>query len=162
MYLAQQSSLYLGRIAVLYTLVFTNLIVTLYLAQQSSLYLGRIAVFYTPLFTILIVTLYLAQQSSLYLGRITVLYTLVFTNLIVTLYLAQQSSLYLGRIAVHLYTSVYKFNCNLVFSTAIQLVFRPDCSALYTRLFTNLIVTLYLAQQSSLYLGRITVLYTQQ
>ena len=43
----------------------------------------------------------------------------------------------------------------------------PDCSALYTSVFTNLIVytlvftilivTLYLAQQSSLYLGRIAV-----
>ena len=84
--------------------MFTISIVTLYLAQQSSLYLGRIAVTYTPLFTNLIVTLYLAQQSGLYLGWITVLYTLVFTILIVT----------------------------IVFSTAIQLVFRPDCSALYT------------------------------
>ena len=34
-----------------------------------------------------------------------------------------------------LYTSVYNFNCNLVFSTAIQLVFRPDCSALYTSVY---------------------------
>ena len=85
--------------------------------------------FIHQVFTNLIVTLYLAQQSSLYLGRITVLYTLVFTILIVTLYLAQQSSLYLGRIAVLYTPSVYYFNCNLVFITAIQLVFRPDCSA---------------------------------
>ena len=89
-------------------------------------------VLYTLVFTILIVTLYLAQQSSLYLGRIAVIYTLLFTILIVTFHLAQQSNLYLGRIVVH-YTVVFTiFNCNLVFGTAIQLVFRPDCSVLYT------------------------------
>ena len=65
LYLAQQSSLYLGRIAVHYTLVFTNLIVTLYLAQQSSLYLGRIAVLYTPLFTILICNLVFSTAIQL-------------------------------------------------------------------------------------------------
>ena len=104
----------------LYTLVFTNLIVTLYLAHQPSLYLGRFAVLYTLMFTNLIVTLCLPHQPSLYLGRFAVLYTLMFTNLNVTLYLAHQPSLYLWLDCSALYTSVYKFDCNLVFSTAIQ------------------------------------------
>ena len=80
------------------------------------------------MFTNLIVTLYLAHQPSLYLGRFAVLYTLVFTNLIVTLYLAHQPNLYLAGLSSALYISVYKFNCNLVFSTATKLVLgRMQC-----------------------------------
>ena len=60
------------------------------------------------------------------------LYTLVFTILIVNLYLAQQSKLVFRPDCSALYTCVYNFNCNLVFSTATKLVIRPDCSALYT------------------------------
>ena len=115
-----------GRIAVLYTLMFTNLHVTLYLAHQPSLYLGWFAVLYTLVFTNIIVTLYLGTSTKLVLGRIAMLYTLVFTNLIVTLYLAHQPSYVFRPVCSALYTSVYKFNCNLVFSTSTMLVFRPD------------------------------------
>ena len=51
------------------------------------------------------------------------LYTLLFTNLIVTLYLAHAIKLVFRPVCSALYTSVYKFNCNLVFTTAIKLVY---------------------------------------
>ena len=51
-----------------HTLVFTSLIVTLYLAQLTSLQLGRFEIVYKPLFTSLNVTLFVAQQTSPQLG----------------------------------------------------------------------------------------------
>ena len=63
------------------------------------------------------------------------LYTLVFTILIVTLYISTATKLVIRPDCSALYTSVYNFNCNLVFSTAIQLVIRPDCNALYTSVY---------------------------
>ena len=47
-----------------YTLVFTSLFVTLYLAQQTSLQLGRFAMHYTLVFTSWFVTIYISQQTS--------------------------------------------------------------------------------------------------
>ena len=63
------------------------------------------------------------------------LYTLVFTNSNCNLVFSTAIQLVFRPDCSALYTSVYKFNCNLVFSTAIQLVFRPDCSVLYTSVY---------------------------
>ena len=46
-----------------YTLVLTSLIVNLYIAQQTSLLLGRFASLHTPVITSLFGTLYLAKQT---------------------------------------------------------------------------------------------------
>ena len=63
------------------------------------------------------------------------LYTLVFTILIVTLVFSIATKLVFRPDCSALYTCVYNFNCNLVFSTATKLVIRPDCSALYTSVY---------------------------
>ena len=118
----------------LYTLVFTKLIVTLYLAQAIKLvFRTRLAVLFILVFTYLIVTLYLAQGIKLvFRPDLQCFITLVITNLIVTL-----SS-----------------------STSTKHVFRTDWQCFHTLVFRYLIVTLYLARQSSLYLGGFAVLYT--
>ena len=135
LYLARQSILNLGRIAVLYTLMFTNFNCNLVFSTSTKLVFKPVcSALYTNVYKFNC-NLVFSTSTKLALGWIAVLYTLVFTNLTVTLYLAHQPSYVFRPVCSASYTSVYKFICNLVFSTATKLVFRLDCSALYTSVY---------------------------
>ena len=94
--------------------------------------LGQIAVLYTPMFTNSMVTLYLVQQSKLVIRpNCSALYTSIH-NFNRNLVFSTAIQLVLRPDSSALYTSVYNFNCNLAISTATKPVIRLDCSALYT------------------------------
>ena len=99
--------------------------VTLYLAQQTSLQLGRFAMLYTYLYYMyLYLEFSLAQERSLQLRQTCIaLRATVYTGLIVTLYLAQKTSLQLGRFAMLYTLCVYKFNCNHVFIVTFAMLY---------------------------------------
>ena len=80
MYLAQQTSLQLGRICnALYTCIHKfNCYVEFSLVLQTSLQLRQFVIAYATVYTSLIVTLYFAQQTSLQLGRFAMLYTTMY------------------------------------------------------------------------------------
>ena len=95
----------------------------------------------------------------MYLGWFAVLHTVMFTNLDCNLVYCTATQLVFRPVSSALNTSAFIFEFNFEFSKAINL-FLDRIAVLYILVFAHLIVILYLAMQSSLYLGRFSVLYT--